>query len=121
MLGKEREKPEGTASAKALRWGRASRARNLGQTGPIGEEAAAFDFIPVAMGGPWGGGYEVKQGSNCPAPLKCIYYFDFVSLNALQIFQEFRGWRRGEGIPGLSLCASSRGGSQASRRQSYWD
>lgn len=35
MLGKEHEKPEGTASAKALRWGQASHARNLGHTGPI--------------------------------------------------------------------------------------
>lgn len=66
MLGKEREKPEGTASAKALRWGRASRARNLGQTGPIGEEAAAFDFIPVAMGGPWGGGTRLNRGVTAP-------------------------------------------------------
>lgn len=59
---------------------------------------------------------ELKQGSNCPLLLKHIYYYDFVSSNALQIFQEFRVCKMEEGILSMRPCTGSRRGNQASRR-----
>lgn len=66
-------------------------------------------------------GMEVKQGSNCPLPLKHIYDYDFVASNALQIFQEFRVWKTEEGILAMRHCTGSGRGNQASRRRGYKD